>query len=459
MIIFVVRVSCPTGLGSVRSLWPEASPSTSSTLKEVCEMSRNKRLATRKGGLAIAALAVLGFVVGVGPAQAYHAAVQTVAGSSTTPAVAKVTSYKFKGVVLGGKASDSDIDTGKVTVLSDVMLSAGVKITIKQGSSICHWNPGGGWNSGHDANGKLEYFWDPIPAEVCPSKASPTGWVKVAGGQTGRKCFNPYKVGAPPKHAIIVRGKVLLVRSFVNAVMQLRATASVSLTAVCGFAKASGSSAINVRLSDYIKSKGPTKSSLYANAVGKATANAKAQLSCTVAVTTPPTTTVITGATTVTTPSSTTTVPGTTTIVTPGTTTVITTPSSTTTVPGTTTVVTTTTPASPTCTFDVKADKSSTSTAIVTVTASAAPSTNFVWGDGTSASGTTTATHTYPAPAASNTPGAGSHYSISATATISGQSGVVCKTQSGGNSSSDFFIPAPPLSNGGSTNPPPQPGG
>lgn len=107
------------------------------------------------------------------------------------------------------------------TILEDVQMSSGTD------ERQCHWVRGG-YNSGHDADGNLKWFHDSANARICKNNNSPTGWVKVAGGTTGRKCFNPYQ---PKGHAPgeVAKGKVVMVRSFEELNVQARAVAHVTV--------------------------------------------------------------------------------------------------------------------------------------------------------------------------------------------------------------------------------------
>lgn len=107
------------------------------------------------------------------------------------------------------------------TVLEDVRMVSGTD------RKHCRW-VNGGFNSGHDANGNLNWFHDSLRAKICKNDNSPTGWVKVAGGSTGRKCFNPFKPnGQPPGK--VVKGKVIMVRSFERLNLKVNAVADVTV--------------------------------------------------------------------------------------------------------------------------------------------------------------------------------------------------------------------------------------
>lgn len=195
----------------------------------------------------------------------------TVISSSVTP------------TIMGASASASDVATGRVTVLADVMMKVGVKITRKN----CKQIAGGWWNSGRDTNGQLKWFRDPYPATVCRSTKSPTGWVKVAGGLTGRKCFNPAKVNGPAPGKV-VKGRVLMVVSYAKVKVQLQARAKVGVTAVCGYAEGSASANVTISFVSYVRSRGKVNPAIFSEVLGKATANASAKLECKPAAPVPP---------------------------------------------------------------------------------------------------------------------------------------------------------------------------
>lgn len=123
--------------------------------------------------------------------------------------------------VTGEQVEISGIDY-KGTILEDVKMYQ--DINWKQ----CQW-VNGGYNSGRTADGQLQWFHDPVAAKICRNPHSPTGWVKVAGGQSGRNCGNPYKPnGQPP--GPVVNGPVVTVGSFDKMNMNVTANASVNLS-------------------------------------------------------------------------------------------------------------------------------------------------------------------------------------------------------------------------------------
>jgi hypothetical protein len=187
--------------------------------------------------------------------------------------------------IAGSQVKASDLATGKVTVLSDMLLKKGVKVNSKN----CFWTKKGQvwYNGGYGANG-TQYVKETVSGKLCKSKHSPTGLVKVAGGHTGRRCFNAAKVGKAP--GPVVTGRVIWVRSLMKVKVTIKA--SVSVTAIghdqvtgqeCGRATARASSSLRVRLSSYLKVKGRMNNAavrFYARIQSKASAKASASVDC-----------------------------------------------------------------------------------------------------------------------------------------------------------------------------------
>ncbi len=193
--------------------------------------------------------------------------------TSTTP-TACVESKDVKAQIVGAKASSKDVAEGRVVILADMLVTPSVKVS----SPRCYWTKGGFWNSGHGQDGKSFSFWDPIPAKLCPSHKSKTGWVKVAGGTTGRNCGNVASAKKPPYHVVV--GRVIMVRSFASVRVLITAKARVHVEAVCGWAEASASAQVMISLKLWVKSKGEVASQIFAQVAAKASAKASAQLSC-----------------------------------------------------------------------------------------------------------------------------------------------------------------------------------
>lgn len=143
-------------------------------------------------------------------------------------AVALALSLSAKGananepyIVTGEDVSVSGINY-RGTILEDVNLRNGTN------GKQCKW-VNGGYNSGRSVNGGLTWFHDPAPAKICKNSNSPTGWVKVKGGQSGRNCGNPYKPhGQPP--GPVINGPVVMVHNFNRVNMTATAKAEVNLS-------------------------------------------------------------------------------------------------------------------------------------------------------------------------------------------------------------------------------------
>jgi hypothetical protein len=233
--------------------------------------------------------------------------------TTTTDAKGTKTTICVSGAqatVAGKKASASALVSGSITILADSTVKGGVK-TVQIHSSMCHFVRNFK-NSGKDANGHLHFFVD-HNGTLCPSKASPTGWVKVSGGMTGRHCMNPAaEMGSKFK---VIKGTILLVKSFANINVPIRASVSVLVQDSCGHAAASVLANASISLSAYARAKGNVSISIFGKTVFSLKESVAASIVCgpTQTVTQPGTTTTLPGTTT-TVPVTTTTPPTTTTV-------------------------------------------------------------------------------------------------------------------------------------------------
>jgi hypothetical protein len=221
------------------------------------------RIAAGASALAMtgAAEAPLAYATEAPPVNSSNTSSQTV--SSTKTATTMKTSE--------GTVSAKDVAIKKVYLLEDVKMRAGVHM------NQCFWTKGGFTNSGRDANGKLRYYHDDIRAKLCRSDKSPTGYVKVDGGTTGRACFNPATINRAP--APVIQGEVLILRSL-NMKIKLKAIADVALTKECGYAKASAQALQTVDLRSWLRKKGNGEIRMVLKLEDKATARAEAKLKC-----------------------------------------------------------------------------------------------------------------------------------------------------------------------------------
>src|SRR3990172_4015494 len=73
----------------------------------------------------------------------------SLAAPKDKPPTAKVVSKTTKAHIVGARASASDVATGKVVILADMLVKPSVKVS----SPSCFWTRGGFWNSGHGQSG------------------------------------------------------------------------------------------------------------------------------------------------------------------------------------------------------------------------------------------------------------------------------------------------------------------
>lgn len=213
-----------------------------------------------------------------------------------------------------GKAtfSGEEFARGEITILSDMNLRAGVKINRK---NCITTKPGQiWWSGGWGMNGRA-FEKETTPGTLCRSKKSKTGWVKVGGGKTGRKCFNEAKVGNVPP-GLVAKGRIIWVSSFAEVKMHVKAHEKFKITAICGEASGEATAEIRLTLRVVMNSRGSVVKKFFANVKADAWVTAKGKLECVPVVTQPPATTTVV----------TTTTPTTTTVVTTTTTTTTTPP-------------------------------------------------------------------------------------------------------------------------------------
>lgn len=220
--------------------WPFSHPTSSIErfLQALPTRKGNKMVKTSIRPLLMALFILVGALTGASPANATATSVAPIISVES----ASVGSFEFNL---------------KGTVLEDVKMSyKGVNTKSKK----CHW-VNGGWNSGHGIDGRLYWFWDSTRAYICPSKKSPTGWIKVKGGMTGRKCGNPWKPKGKPRGPIVKN--VTLVKSFAKLKITVTATAAAKVVGTCpnnpsisGEATASGSVSAVINMTLLVRAKG-----------------------------------------------------------------------------------------------------------------------------------------------------------------------------------------------------------
>lgn len=164
-----------------------------------------------------------------------------------------------------------DVATKRIVIGEDVRLKG-------TNWKDCFWTKGAFTNSMRLANGKLFYYRDDKRGKLCRNPNSPTGWVKVAGGETGRKCINPAKPKAIPEKPVEVINVSKLNKSFT-----MRARAKANAKADCPGANASGGALAEIRqrfnLKRFLRMSGRGQARfsfrLYERAVTKAEARAE----------------------------------------------------------------------------------------------------------------------------------------------------------------------------------------
>lgn len=198
---------------------------------------------------------------------------------SGPPKEPTATITNVKATPLAPWAKSASFKKGHITFLADMNLRQGVN----PNSSSCFWTkPGEVWYSGGWGVDGKRFEKETTPGKLCPSRHSSTGWVKVAGGKTGRPCYNEAKIGRSP--GPIAHGPIIWVKSL-NQTIPVLVTAHVKVTAECGVAEASASAIIRINLAVFIRARGNLSAKVLVSVGWQASAKASARLSC---VSTPP---------------------------------------------------------------------------------------------------------------------------------------------------------------------------
>jgi|GEM_PF-3354066 hypothetical protein len=209
----------------------------------------------------------------------------------------KVTVTNVTAVVGGKSVSAQSVASGEV-IFGVEMHIKGVKVNRKN----CFWTkPGQKWGNGYKTGNGVVYEPETTPAQLCHSKKSPTGLIKVAGGKTGRKCFNFAKLGEVPAVTVVI------VNSF-KVTIPLLAEVSVEVHDTCGSASAHAMAKATISLSKFIRVRGAVSASVFEKAIVNLSTAVQANINCGPVVTT----TTTQPGTTVTQPGTTVTQPGTT---------------------------------------------------------------------------------------------------------------------------------------------------
>jgi hypothetical protein len=224
-------------------------------------------------------------------------------GHSAASAAKKITAGTLAGVMTGGslvplaEASSQDTtpvdpyNTSALLVMRHAKKNAfevatkniivGEDVRLKKGVNLnnCHWTKGAFTNSMRLPNGRLKYYRDDKRGYLCRSSTSPTGWVKVKGGETGRVCYNPAK----DKPIAESKSEILNVRSLSTSFV-LKITVNPTAEAICPGATATGSvrGEISQRfnLRNYLRKSGTSQSKLIFKLRDQAILKAEAEASC-----------------------------------------------------------------------------------------------------------------------------------------------------------------------------------
>jgi hypothetical protein len=182
--------------------------------------------------------------------------------------------------------SASDVANKNVVFLSFIKANGLSKKTVRRAKTHggCRWigagtDVPGYWNSGHNANGALFWFWDTRHVFECNGR-------KVLCGN-----FVRFK---RPKHNVITHGRVIMVRSFARLMVRIHLVAQVRASCPNNpgtWASGSASLTQKVSLRMFVKTKGRSTVRLYGKLVDKANVKAQAKVHCEnafIIVTTPP---------------------------------------------------------------------------------------------------------------------------------------------------------------------------
>lgn len=148
-------------------------------------------------------------------------------------------------------------------------------------SPKCFW--GDGLNSGETATGEIFWFYD-THMKMCPDKKSSTGWVKVAGGMTGRDCENEVKPNAQP---LPEEPKIIILPSFGKYKVKATAHALEKVHSSCGVAEATATAHGMAYGMTKIQAQSNAKVVASAKAQAAAYAEARVALVCSPSVATP----------------------------------------------------------------------------------------------------------------------------------------------------------------------------
>lgn len=182
-------------------------------------------------------------VAGMVSAGAYAASPQPVPGTQGAPAVVVTSPAQVPAAVAAVRKAQAN-STAKIQIF--VVTQMLEKKGVNPNSPSCFWTkPGDRWENGwRTASGGVVYAWETTPGKLCPSKNSPTGWVKVDGGKTGKHCFN---FAVPPgHHPMPAVSGVLVLMNFGPSHYTLKASNTINVHDWCGSATATATATASV---------------------------------------------------------------------------------------------------------------------------------------------------------------------------------------------------------------------
>lgn len=250
---------------------------------EVQERSRViERLSSTRSGRFVATLLTTAAIGNIAPAIANASGeADTPVAPDNTNTSATIISHEFHG-------------NAHAVAKKHIVIGEDVNIKVdKKHKNDCMWTKDGqDWtNSVRLANGKLYKYNEDVAAKLCRNDNSPTGWVKVAGGETGKPCMNPAIPPAQTHHPVHEDVKVKNIEDL-DTKFTLKVKAWVKGHVVCpgvegwGNAKAVVKQKFSFR--QYLKMSGAGQSHVNFELEDKAKAKVALELGCTSTETPPP---------------------------------------------------------------------------------------------------------------------------------------------------------------------------
>ena len=201
-----------------------------------------------------------------------------IASMATVPEVPSSVTMTVRGVKVSANA------------VANKRVIFGQNVNLKRGTNNkdCHWTKGAFTNSVILPNGKLRFYRDSKRGYLCRNENSLTGWVKKAGGETGKPCWNPAKDKPMPKEDVKVYNIDKLNTSFT-----ITAIAKASAFVECPGSWAKGSGSVSVQqkfnLKNYLRQSGTSQAKIGLTLNDRVIARARAEAGCSSVETNTPT--------------------------------------------------------------------------------------------------------------------------------------------------------------------------